>query len=72
MGAWHYIELRLPPLVPAGVTQEYIGRPERAATAEGYPEVHAAEQARIVAAALAPISGEGGPRIETRGTADVR
>jgi len=72
MGAWPYIELRLPPLVPAGVTLEYIGRPERAATAEGYPEVHAAEQARIVAAALAPISDERGTRIETRGTADVR
>jgi 2-oxoglutarate dehydrogenase E1 component len=72
MGAWYYVEPRLLPLVPPNVTLGYIGRPERAATAEGYPEVHAAEQARIVAAALTPEAGERGANIETRGTADVR
>jgi 2-oxoglutarate dehydrogenase E1 component len=30
-----------------------IGRPERSSPAEGYPAAHQAEQARIVAAALA-------------------
>jgi 2-oxoglutarate dehydrogenase E1 component len=79
MGAWSYIEPRLLPLVADGVTLAYIGRPERAATAEGYPEAHAAEQARIVAAALALGSTQPEERvargtglIERRGTADVR
>jgi 2-oxoglutarate dehydrogenase E1 component len=79
MGAWSYIEPRLSQHVPSGVMLAYIGRPERAATAEGYPEVHAAEQARIVAAALALGSTLPDERvardtglIETRGTADVR
>jgi 2-oxoglutarate dehydrogenase E1 component len=31
----------------------YIGRPERASPAEGYPAAHAAEQARIIGEALA-------------------
>ncbi len=32
----------------------YIGRPERAASGEGYPVAHAAEQNRIVKTALDP------------------
>jgi 2-oxoglutarate dehydrogenase E1 component len=30
----------------------YVGRPERASPAEGYPAAHAAEQARIIREAL--------------------
>jgi 2-oxoglutarate dehydrogenase E1 component len=30
----------------------YVGRPERASPAEGYPAAHAAEQARIIKEAL--------------------
>jgi multifunctional 2-oxoglutarate metabolism enzyme len=30
----------------------YIGRPERASPAEGYPAAHAAEQGRIIREAL--------------------
>jgi 2-oxoglutarate dehydrogenase E1 component len=48
MGAWSYIAPRLLPLLPAGAELKYIGRPERASPAEGYPAAHAAEQSRIV------------------------
>ncbi len=52
MGAWTYIAPRLGALLGEGVELEYVGRPERASPAEGYPAAHAAEQTRIVAAAL--------------------
>ncbi|HEX6644488.1 MAG TPA: 2-oxoglutarate dehydrogenase E1 component, partial [Gemmatimonadales bacterium] len=52
MGAWTYIAPRLRNLLREGMELEYVGRPERASPAEGYPAAHAAEQARIVAAAL--------------------
>ncbi len=52
MGAWSYIAPRLAPRLPAGVELRYVGRPERASTAEGLPNAHAAEQARIMGEAL--------------------
>lgn len=52
MGAWSYIAPKLRALLSKGVELEYVGRPERASPAEGYPAAHAAEQTRIVAAAL--------------------
>ena len=52
MGAWSFVQERLRALLPEGVTLRYAGRPERASPAEGYPAVHAAEQARIVAEAV--------------------
>lgn len=52
MGAWQYMAARLPSLLPQDVCLRYIGRRERASTAEGSPEVHAREQARIVDEAL--------------------
>jgi 2-oxoglutarate decarboxylase len=57
MGAWFYLEPKLRELLPAGAVLHYVGRPERASPAEGYPAAHAAEQARIVAEALG--RGEG-------------
>jgi len=48
MGAWSYIAPRLLPLLPQGAELKYVGRPERASPAEGYPAAHAAEQSRIV------------------------
>ncbi len=53
MGAWRYLEPRLRALLPEGVPLSYVGRPDRASPAEGYPAAHTAEQNRIVAAALA-------------------
>ncbi len=55
MGAWLFIEDRLKGLLPSGVHLQYVGRPERASPAEGYPAAHATEQRRIVTEA---VSGE--------------
>ena len=52
MGAWTFIEPRLRSILGEGSTLDYIGRPDRASPAEGYPSAHNAEQARIVAGAL--------------------
>lgn len=61
MGAWSYIEPRLAPQID--VALRFVGRPERASTAEGLPNAHAAEQARIIGEAL---GGERPARVETR------
>jgi 2-oxoglutarate dehydrogenase E1 component len=55
MGAWRYLEAKLRELVAegSGMDIRYVGRPERASPAEGYPAAHTAEQSRIVREALA-------------------
>ncbi|GLC24021.1 2-oxoglutarate dehydrogenase E1 component [Roseisolibacter agri] len=53
MGAWTFVAPRLRALLPASASLGYVGRPERASPAEGYEAAHKAEQARIVAEALA-------------------
>lgn len=63
MAAWSYIAPRLAAQLPAGVTLSYVGRPERASTAEGLPNAHAVEQARIMGEAL---GGERPATVETR------
>ncbi|PSR20721.1 MAG: 2-oxoglutarate dehydrogenase E1 component [Sulfobacillus acidophilus] len=63
MGGWRYVQSRLANDLPATVSLKYVGRPERAATAEGFPEMHAEEQARIIREALQPIA----VRTSTRG-----
>jgi 2-oxoglutarate dehydrogenase E1 component len=55
MGAWSYAEPRLRALA-GELTVRYTGRPERASPAEGYEAAHKAEQARIVAEAVAPLA----------------
>ena len=52
MGAWSYLAPKLLELAPAGVEVAYVGRPERASPAEGYPAAHSAEQGRIIREAL--------------------
>jgi 2-oxoglutarate dehydrogenase E1 component len=52
MGAWGYLEQRLRNTLKPGMPLRYVGRPERASPAEGYPAAHAAEQKRIVEEAL--------------------
>jgi 2-oxoglutarate dehydrogenase E1 component len=64
MGGWSFMRPRLESLLSRGVGLRYIGRPERASTAEGSPEAHAREQRRILEAAL--VDGED-IQIETRG-----
>ena len=51
MGAWSFAQPRLRALL-GELPLRYEGRPERASPAEGYAHRHAAEQLRIVRAAL--------------------
>jgi len=52
MGAWSFVWPRLRASTGNAIPIRYIGRPERASPAEGYPAAHAAEQSRIVTEAL--------------------
>jgi 2-oxoglutarate dehydrogenase E1 component len=52
MGARAHMSARIRQIVPEHLRFGYVGRPERAASGEGYPVAHAAEQHRIVATAL--------------------
>jgi 2-oxoglutarate decarboxylase len=52
MGAWTYVEPKLREMVGQRVEVSYVGRPDRASPAEGYPAAHLAEQNRIVREAL--------------------
>ena len=52
MGARAFMSPRLLQVLPEHLQFGYIGRPERAASGEGYPIAHADEQNRIVTTAL--------------------
>ncbi len=52
MGARAYMSPRLLQVLPESLSFGYIGRPERAASGEGYPVAHATEQRRILNTAL--------------------
>ncbi|HET7425446.1 MAG TPA: multifunctional oxoglutarate decarboxylase/oxoglutarate dehydrogenase thiamine pyrophosphate-binding subunit/dihydrolipoyllysine-residue succinyltransferase subunit [Gemmatimonadales bacterium] len=52
MGAWTYLSPKLQELAGDRIHVGYVGRPERASPAEGYPAAHAAEQGRIIREAL--------------------
>jgi 2-oxoglutarate dehydrogenase E1 component len=52
MGAWTYVSPRLRADIGTVLPLRYIGRPERAAPAEGYHNSHLQEQSRIVQDAL--------------------
>jgi 2-oxoglutarate decarboxylase len=52
MGARAYMSPRLLQVLPENLNFGYVGRPERAASGEGYPIAHATEQHRILATAL--------------------
>jgi 2-oxoglutarate dehydrogenase E1 component len=72
MGAWRYLEAKLRELAserPSAPEVRYVGRPERASPAEGYPAAHAAEQGRILREALGAGSGPGRAQLETMATA---
>jgi 2-oxoglutarate dehydrogenase E1 component len=55
-GPWHYLAHHLRDLAPrrpdGDVGLRYVGRPERASAAEGYPAAHLEEQERIVREAM--------------------
>ncbi len=52
MGARAHMSPRLLQILPEHLQFGYVGRPERAASGEGYPIAHAQEQDRIVSTAL--------------------
>jgi 2-oxoglutarate decarboxylase len=52
MGPRAHMSPRLMQILPHHLRFGYIGRPERAASGEGYPVAHAAEQNRILSTAL--------------------
>ena len=52
MGAWPHIARPVGRLRPYHIRWEYIGRPRRASTSEGFHGAHAVEQERIVREAL--------------------
>jgi multifunctional 2-oxoglutarate metabolism enzyme len=52
MGARAFMSPRLLQVLPENLNFGYIGRPERAASGEGYPIAHSNEQHRILATAL--------------------
>ncbi len=62
MGAWRYLEAKLRELLSEGHPMElrYVGRPERASPAEGYPAAHLAEQGRIIRESLGGGSAKAG------------
>ena len=52
MGARAHMVPRLQEFLPSELALGYVGRPERASPAEGYPSAHVQEQVRIVRAAI--------------------
>ncbi|HUF14028.1 MAG TPA: 2-oxoglutarate dehydrogenase E1 component [Longimicrobiales bacterium] len=60
MGAWPFAERRLRDAI-GELPLRYVGRPERASPAEGFGDVHEAEQKRIVEEALAAGRSVGRP-----------
>jgi 2-oxoglutarate dehydrogenase E1 component len=60
MGAWSYVAPRLRVAAGNALVIRYVGRPERASPAEGYPKAHADEQGRIVQEALEVPPPRGG------------
>jgi 2-oxoglutarate dehydrogenase E1 component len=62
MGAWTFAEPRLNAATRGTMALRYAGRPERASPAEGYEASHKADQARIIAEALEPVTTSGTPK----------
>lgn len=60
MGAWTFVEPRINEAAPNGIKVAYIGRRRRSSPAEGDPNIHKLEQARIVHEALSKGGNEDG------------
>src|SRR5699024_5353221 len=57
MGSWRYVLEYLRELAEDGVDIRYIGRPERASTSVGEPNVHKIIQEKVVDDAINPAKG---------------
>lgn len=53
MGPWHFVQSQWLNVMKDFALPQYLGRAERASTAEGVAEMHAQEQSRIITKALA-------------------
>ena len=56
MGPWPFLAPRLAGLVGEQAELRYVGRPDRASPAEGWAEIHAAEQRRIISEILEGVA----------------
>ena len=65
MGAWTFAEPRLAMTAGTALSVRYAGRPDRASPAEGYEASHKADQARIIAEALAPVAARAATKPRT-------
>ncbi|HET8913097.1 MAG TPA: 2-oxoglutarate dehydrogenase E1 component [Ktedonobacteraceae bacterium] len=52
MGAWSYMSSHITDLAPSRVEVNVVARPDRSSPAEGFIELHQAEQEQIIASAL--------------------
>jgi len=52
MGAWRFVHEQMHKALPDRREIRYVGRPERASPAEGYPALHQREQQHVIAQAL--------------------
>jgi 2-oxoglutarate dehydrogenase E1 component len=52
-GAWSFVEPQLREILPSAANLRYAGPSASASTAPGYPSVHAARQAALIASAFA-------------------
>jgi multifunctional 2-oxoglutarate metabolism enzyme len=68
MGAWNFLERQIGLRRPSDVRWDYIGRPRRASSSEGYAGSHHLEQERIVKEALSAASREPRGTTPTAGT----
>jgi len=57
MGSWNYALEYLRELVQDGQTIRYVGRPDRASTSVGEPNIHKVIQDKVVAEAINPAKG---------------
>jgi 2-oxoglutarate dehydrogenase E1 component len=55
MGAWPYLAPAIRAIAGPAIRVRYVGRPEQGSPAEGSPEVHLAEQSRLVAEAFSDV-----------------
>ncbi|HEV7214946.1 MAG TPA: 2-oxoglutarate dehydrogenase E1 component [Chloroflexota bacterium] len=55
MGAWPFLAPAIRAIAGPAISVRYVGRPDQGSPAEGSPEVHMAEQSRLVAEAFAAV-----------------
>ena len=70
MGAWNYLQRQIGVSRPYNIRWDYIGRPRRASSSEGYAGSHHLEQERVVKEALGTSRVSPGSAAPAAGTRD--